>query len=88
MLEFYPILRKHGLPGTFYVLPIQIGKPGKLSTGDLHHPVHEKNEVGSHELTHRSLPGLSSKQIKNELETSKDPLKVFGARSFAYPYGH
>jgi peptidoglycan/xylan/chitin deacetylase (PgdA/CDA1 family) len=86
--ELYPILEKHGFPATFYVLPTQIGKPGKLSMDDLRHLANEKNEIGSHGLTHKSLPRLSLRQIKDELETSKDLLNAFGARSFAYPYGH
>lgn len=86
--DFYPILKKYAFPATFYVVASEIGLPGKLSTDDLRTIVDERNEIGSHGFTHRSLLRLDPVELKNELAGSSEILKPFGAKAFAYPFGH
>jgi len=86
--DFYPIMRKHAFPATFYVVAGNIGLPGKLTAENLRDLAKEGNEIGSHGWTHRSLPSLGGTELRNELERSREALKGFGARTFSYPYGH
>jgi peptidoglycan/xylan/chitin deacetylase (PgdA/CDA1 family) len=86
--DFYPVLKKNRFPATFYIVASEIDVPGKLSTGILQTLVRENNEIGSHGFTHRSLLRLRRNELRNELERSQDVLSRFGARSFAYPFGH
>jgi len=86
--DFCPVLRKYAFPATFYVVASDIGLPGRLSIDNLHALVDDGNEIGSHGWTHKSLLGFRTIELDNELERSRDLLKRFGTKAFAYPYGH
>jgi peptidoglycan/xylan/chitin deacetylase (PgdA/CDA1 family) len=85
--DFYPILRRHKLPATFYVVTGEIGQPGKLTFNDLLFLAQDKNEIGSHGVTHRSLVRLRRHELRNELANSRDFLRSFDVKTFAYPFG-
>ena len=85
--DYYPILRKYNFPATFYVTASEIGRPGKLTIDDLHSLVENGSEIGSHGWKHRPLMRLSPEELQIELLHSRDILKSFDAKSFAYPYG-
>lgn len=86
--DLYPVLKRNRLPATFYVVTSQIGQSGKLTPRGLDTLAQEKNEIGSHGHTHRSLPKLGLIELRDELEKSKETLTAFGVRSFSYPFGH
>ena len=86
--DFFPTLRKHAFPATFYVVGSQIGMPGKLSEENLRALISEGNEIGSHGWTHRSLLRMGPTDLKDELRRSLEALRPFGAKTFAYPYGY
>jgi len=75
------------LPATFYVVAGQIGQSGRLTEDNLRTLARERNEIGSHGYTHRSLVRLKRNELKDELEKSKKALSAYGARTFSYPFG-
>ncbi len=89
--KVYPILKKHNLKATLFVITSEIGEEGSVSWSEL---LEMKNsrliEIGSH--SHKHLPptciGLS--EAKKEKSVSKAILeKQLGipVRAYAYPYG-
>ncbi len=79
-----------GVPGTLFVTTSFIGAPGMLSAADLCEVAAYGWEVGSHAATHRHLDELSSAQVRQELQTSKQTLQdILDAPvvSFSYPHG-
>lgn len=99
----YPILKKHKLPATLFLVPdwiasyeaSQMNETGpdrnRYTTWD---QVKEMSQnaisIGAHTISHRSLPKLTREQINYELVESKARLEEkLGqkVKFFAYPYG-
>ncbi len=87
LTEIYPILKRHKIPATFYVIGNEMNKPGRLSQSDLIELHREGNEIGSHGLTHKVLSSLSLRELSTEIEGSFKLLAPFDVRSISYPYG-
>lgn len=96
-----PILTDFGFTATVYVLAGQLGgvnnwdRPGPckaLMTAEQVRAVADAGmEIGSHGMTHRSLPTLSPAELTVEVTRSRTELRALtGQRvdGFAYPYGH
>ena len=85
--SFFPILEKHNLKGTFYIVTNWIGQNGILNWNHLDKLYSYGNEIGSHTHTHRNLISLSQEALDFELYTSFMFLQRFGCKTLAYPYG-
>lgn len=94
--DFYtdvlPILKKHKVPATNYIVANFIGNPNYLTKAQMHElATNPLIEIGSHTLNHATLTSLSSDGVKWEVIGAKDMLeKEYGVvvESFAYPYGY
>jgi peptidoglycan-N-acetylglucosamine deacetylase len=87
-LRIANLLRSRDLPGTFYV-PIR-GYLGRrtLAAADLRALSSEGFEIGAHTVSHKSLPGLSPKQLEHEVRACKQILEQTLCREvlmFCYP---
>lgn len=87
-----PILDDFGFKATFYIISGWLEKKSQYAmmadhVVDIHNKGHE---IGSHSVSHPSLPFHFWKNEKEEIFASKEALeKLIGAKvkSFAYPYG-
>jgi len=87
----YPVLKKYGLPATIFVIVSKIGKPGYLGWKE----IKEMSDsglitIGSHTMSHLWLPAMGTKQLKYELERSREILESRTGRSvteLCYPVG-
>ncbi len=82
------LLEKYGVKASFFVITDQIGK--KISKDDVR-SISQSFEVGSHTVSHHSLPSLSENASLLELSKSKsdlDELLGKNTSTFCYPYGN
>jgi len=72
----YPILKKYGLPATFFVIIKKIGEPGYVGWKEIKE-ISDSGiiTIGSHTISHLWLPSMGSAQLKDELERSKEILE-------------
>lgn len=88
-----PILRRHGLPATFFVIGSKLdgtderfmtaAEVAELAACDLF-------DIGSHSTSHRSIGRISAPERREEIDGSKSLLESALAREvacFCYPYG-
>ena len=96
-----PLLRGRGVPGVVFALAGHIGKTSAwvgegstqlrlLDADGLRAAAAAGIEVGSHGVTHRSMPKLGPSDLADELADSATGLEALGLprpRVLAYPYG-
>lgn len=82
------LLEKYGVKGSFFVITDQIGK--KISRDEIRN-ISQDYEIGSHTVSHHSLPSLSPNASLFELGKSKSDLDALlgkNTSTFCYPYGN
>jgi peptidoglycan/xylan/chitin deacetylase (PgdA/CDA1 family) len=85
-----PILERHGLRGTFFVVTRWIGQPGFMDADQLRDLVHRGHAVQSHSRSHPDLSSLTTADIDDELLGSKADLETILGRAvtqFSIPGG-
>ena len=85
----YPILRKHGLKATIFMVSEQIDKQGHL-TGDQMAVMGDLVSIQSHTANHRRLDSLSAEEIENEFSLSIQTIEGITNKpvyAIAYPEG-
>jgi peptidoglycan/xylan/chitin deacetylase (PgdA/CDA1 family) len=83
-----PVLKKHGLTATFYIVTDRLGNKNTTHREILKSMVASGMDIQSHTVTHRALTGLGQKDIDWELTESKKALEeLIGkpVRHVAYP---
>lgn len=84
------LLFSRNLPGTFYV-PLRGYNGGPVLTAPQLQSLAAANfEIGAHTVTHRNLPGLASRDLRNEVRICKEVLEQTVSRKvmmFCYPNG-
>ena len=85
----FPLMKKYGITGTFYICTSNLGKSGYMIAGQLQTLANNGNEIGSHSHTHITFTSLSEDQIRYQCSYSKQILEGFGltVTNFAYPNG-
>jgi peptidoglycan/xylan/chitin deacetylase (PgdA/CDA1 family) len=87
----FPIMRKYGFVGTFYVVSSRIDRGSDyLSTQQLRELEAAGNDIGNHTADHLSLSVISDSQARQEVEVASIAIAVaVGHRpvSLAYPMG-
>lgn len=86
----FPILKKYGYTGTFFVPVNFVGTKGHATWKNLQEMVMAGMDIESHSMTHPSLDGLSFGQLDFELGQSKKILEKnlgISVKYFAYPGG-
>jgi peptidoglycan/xylan/chitin deacetylase (PgdA/CDA1 family) len=98
----YPILRRHGLNATLFLISDRLGRQNDWSSGPpmLGRPLLSEEQIarmdggsiefGAHTRTHPSLPDVPDDQVREEIDGSRAELEqLFGTpvNTFAYPFG-
>lgn len=83
-------LTQHRIPAIAFVIAGKIGGREHMSAAELRELADAGVTIGSHSMTHRSMPSLSDRELAAEVEDSKKVLEDVIGKSvdaFAYPYG-
>lgn len=92
-----PLLRRHGLTATAYVIVARVGatpspdEDPSLDWDGLRELRTHGVEIGSHSRSHRALDCLRPAELHQEVAASRQVLEDgmgTSVRSFAYPYGY
>jgi peptidoglycan/xylan/chitin deacetylase (PgdA/CDA1 family) len=78
----YPLLRKYGFSGTFYIIRDDVGKPRYLTSAQIDEMRSGGMEIGSHSLNHPDLTKISPDEAHRQIFDSKGDALVF-----CYPSG-
>ncbi|GAA3225434.1 polysaccharide deacetylase family protein [Actinocorallia longicatena] len=84
-----PVLNKHGVKATFYVITGRVGGGGNLSWQQVKDLQNQGHEIGGHTISHPHLAGLGADDLRRELCDSRTTLLQQGLKvsSLAYPFG-
>jgi peptidoglycan/xylan/chitin deacetylase (PgdA/CDA1 family) len=74
--EVFPVLRKYGFKGVFFVVTGWIGRPGYLTWAQMEEMIGAGMDVQSHSDTHRFLSELNDAEAESELRRSKEILEA------------
>lgn len=89
--DVFPILKKHKIKATVYVVPYFIDKSNFMFASQIREVIDSKLiELGAHTMHHLYLKGISSSKAWEEINESRIELEnKFNVNvvSFAYPYG-
>ena len=86
----FPILRRYGFVGSFYVITNRIGHTGYLTPAQLRTMAAAGMEIASHTMGHVDLTQLSSTSVRSQLSGSARAIRAaVGVRpiTLAYPFG-
>ncbi len=87
-MKMVHLLNKYGLKGTFYI-PVKNRERPVIDPAGIKE-IAQGFEIGSHTFHHQVLPGLSQKEMRQEIMEGKDWLEQLlghGVTSFCYPRG-
>jgi peptidoglycan/xylan/chitin deacetylase (PgdA/CDA1 family) len=92
----WPIMRKYGFMGTFYVVPGHIGRSGFLTWDMAAALARQGNEIANHTMDHVSLPSYHGAALAAQIDDAalaiQDQLATRGVSTtvttFAYPHGY
>jgi peptidoglycan/xylan/chitin deacetylase (PgdA/CDA1 family) len=71
----FPVLRKHGLSATIFVITGFVGRSDYLDWNQLREMNEEGMSIQSHTVSHKSLVGLRKYQLIYELDASKKSIE-------------
>ncbi len=72
----YPVLKKYNIPATIFIIVGRVGQSGYVGWKE----IKEMSDsgvitIGSHTLSHKWLPSLGTRDLRNELASSKATLE-------------
>jgi len=87
----YPVLKKYNIPATIFIIVGQVGRDGYVGWKE----IKEMSDsavitIGSHTLSHKWLPSLGTRDLRNELASSKAILEEKTGKpvyALCYPIG-
>ena len=87
----YPVLKKYNIPATIFIIVGQAGQSGYVGWKE----IKEMSDsgvitIGSHTLSHKWLPSLGTRDLRNELASSKATLEEKTGKpvsALCYPIG-
>src|SRR5262249_10934200 len=84
-----PILRSHGMNGTFYINSGLVNADGHVKLADISVLASDGDEIGGHTVDNAALTRLSADAARQEVCGDRNNLLNWGftVRNFAYPYG-
>ncbi|GLW09945.1 hypothetical protein Misp01_50740 [Microtetraspora sp. NBRC 13810] len=83
------MLRRHGLPATFFVSSAKLGLPGRLTRAQVRALAADGHEIGGHTLSHARLDTLTPARQRTEICADRRALAGLAPApvTLAYPYG-
>lgn len=88
--QILPVLKRHHMVATFYVITQRTHEPGFLSGAQIRKLERAGMDIGAHTRTHPSLTALGATALRDEVEGSQQDLRRLLGHPvywFAYPYG-
>jgi peptidoglycan/xylan/chitin deacetylase (PgdA/CDA1 family) len=88
--EILPVLRRHRMVATFYVITRRVHEAGFVDTRQIRALEAAGMDVGAHTRTHANLPALPPAALRSEVDGSQADLSAILGHPvywFAYPYG-
>lgn len=88
--QAFPLLKRYGFQGTFYIVTNDIGKDGFVTKDELLTMKNDGMTLGSHSLSHPDLTKVSALQARREIYESKKALEQIlntDIQDFCYPSG-
>jgi peptidoglycan/xylan/chitin deacetylase (PgdA/CDA1 family) len=85
-----PLLRKHGLAATFFVIAARLDQPGSLTSADVRCLADSGMRVGSHGMHHRPWRSVSDDDLREELAGAAEVIAGAAGhpvREVACPFG-
>ncbi len=85
-----PILRRHHLRATFFVMTVVLGKPGWLTKGQVRALDRGGMEIAAHTWDHHAVPQYAGEDWRVQLDEPKAELEAIVGHPidvFAYPFG-
>ena len=85
-----PILEKHGMKATVFVITDRVGRDVYLNWKEIRELKARGTEIGSHTLAHRALTDLPPAERLQDARSSKDAIEwqiEYPVFFLAYPYG-
>ena len=86
----YPILRKHGIAGTFFITTGSVGHKAFVNWEQLREMHLNGMDIEAHSVTHPHLDRIPLDQAQKEIVESKKAIEKYVHRNalvFAYPFG-
>lgn len=85
----FPILQRHNIPATIFLITSNIGMPDSLKPDQIREMAGAGISFGSHTLHHAYLPSLPADRAGEEIRDSKKELEKLGLHAdlFSYPGG-
>ena len=83
-----PILQKHNMHGTFYIISGSVDAPNYLTQANLATISGQGNEIAGHTVSHPDLTTVPSDEAKRQICNGRAQLAAWGysVTDFAYPY--
>jgi peptidoglycan/xylan/chitin deacetylase (PgdA/CDA1 family) len=88
--QILPVLRRHHMVATFYVITRRVHEPGFVTARQIRELEAAGMDVGAHTRTHANLPALVAPALASEVAGSQADLRSILGHPvywFAYPYG-
>jgi len=86
----FPLLKKYGATGTFYIICNALGSEGYMGDTEIKNMLQAGMRIGCHTMSHSNLTVIDNKfHIKEILESKKFLEQRYGIEleSISYPYG-
>lgn len=84
----YPVMKRHGIPGTFNVISGNVGPGENLAVRNLREMADDGWTIGSHPQSKRALPEMDDAELREAIETEVTFLSAngFTPTVLAWPY--
>lgn len=86
----YPILKKYGFTGTFYIIAGSVGDSNYMTWEQIKELYNNGMTIGSHTISHPDLRNLSDTELISQLDGSRSLIKdntSISVTDFCYPAG-
>lgn len=85
----FPIMKKYGFTGVFYLVSNYLGQPNYINVDQVKEMAAAGWEIGSHSMNHLELPLYPEHQRAEVVESKQQLESLIGVpvKTFAYPFG-
>ncbi len=86
----YPVMKKYGFKGLFFIMTVSLGKPHYMSRDQVKELSDDGNTIGSHTWDHHNVKKYEGNDWITQLDKPTKTLEEITGRNiryFAYPFG-